>query len=228
MQLVLARVVGHLARTLSEVDEDAAHVALVDAATVKGKALWELDACLTAHPDALIVGTSDCPPSLVRLAHVLQRAGHPVQPPKCSACGRSPDYLRAAPGGRLCSRCASRTSRIVRARCGRGGSCRCSPGGRRDLLHLLRQGPAGDRGVWQVRAQRPARRPASRRRLVVQELLYQAGPHLHRLWAAPADQDHPGRRSRLSVLLQASPPAPALRPLQPGATDLPARHRRQP
>lgn len=121
VRLVLARVISHLTRTVPDLDEDAAHAALADAVAVKGKALRELDACLTAHPDALRVGTSDCPPSLVRLAHVLQHAGHPVQPPKCSACGRSPDYLRAAPGGRLCSRCASRTSRIECARCGREG-----------------------------------------------------------------------------------------------------------
>jgi hypothetical protein len=113
-------VIRHLTRTVPDLDEEAAHAALADAAAVKGKALRELDACLTAHPDALIVGTSDCPPSLVRLA-LLQRAGHRVQPPKCDACGRSPEHLRAALGGRLCSRCASRTSRIVCARCGLEG-----------------------------------------------------------------------------------------------------------
>jgi ribosomal protein L40E len=119
--IVLARVVAHLAATVPDLGKDEARRALIKAQAETGKALWELAAYLAARPEALTIGVSDCPVAFVRLAHVLLEDGHAVSPPVCAVCGRAESYLRAAAGGRLCSRCNSRRSRIRCARCGQDG-----------------------------------------------------------------------------------------------------------
>jgi hypothetical protein len=120
-EIVLARLVAHLAAVVPGLSKDAARAALVKAQAETRKGLRELDAYFAVRPEALTVGVSDCPAALVRLAQVLLKAGHAVSLPVCAACGRAESFLRATSGGRRCSRCNSRRSRIRCARCGQDG-----------------------------------------------------------------------------------------------------------
>jgi integrase len=120
-EVILARLVAHLAAAVPGLGLDEAQAALAKAQADTRKGLRELDAFFAVRPAALTVGVSDCPVAFVRLAQVLLEDRHAVSPPVCAACGRAESYLRAAPGGRLCSRCSSRRSRIRCARCGQDG-----------------------------------------------------------------------------------------------------------
>lgn len=120
-EVVLARLVAHLVAAVPGLDEDGARTALAKAQADTRKGLRELDAYFAVRPDSLTVGVSDCPAAFVRVAQVLLEDGHGISPPVCAACGRAQSYLRAAPGGRLCSRCSSRRSRIRCVRCGQDG-----------------------------------------------------------------------------------------------------------
>jgi hypothetical protein len=115
------RVVEDLCSRVTDLGVDIAHSALASASCQSGKSLNELAAFLARCPEALARPVSDCPPGFVRLAHVLSDAGYDVALAVCASCGRSPAYLRAGPGGRLCYRCSARVSRIRCARCGRDG-----------------------------------------------------------------------------------------------------------
>lgn len=89
--------------------------------TVKGPArfLEEVAAHLAEHPDALTSGSSHCPPVVLRLARVLQDAGHPVVRPGCARCGTIRDDLRQLrPEGRICGTCDARSRAGTCARCG--------------------------------------------------------------------------------------------------------------
>ncbi len=91
--------------------------------TVKGPArfLEELAAHMTAHPDALTSGSSLCPPVLLRLAHVLHEAGHPVVRPGCAHCGAiHTDLRQLREEGRICGSCNSRSRK--NGTCGRCGA----------------------------------------------------------------------------------------------------------
>jgi hypothetical protein len=97
-------------------------LSLLEAAKASsGKPLRDLSLHLAGHPDALNSGNPDCPPSLVRLAHVLYKAGYvQVVRPPCSGCGRTLEKLPArGPAGRLCGNCAQRKYVGDCARCGR-------------------------------------------------------------------------------------------------------------
>lgn len=83
--------------------------------------LEELAAHLAAHPGALTSGSSACPPALLRLARVLDEAGHPVVRPGCAVCGVVRDDFREfCEEGRICGSCGAR-SRANRT-CGRCGA----------------------------------------------------------------------------------------------------------
>jgi hypothetical protein len=89
---------------------------------VRGPAriLEELAAHLASHPDALTSGDTCCPPVVLRLAHVLHDAGHPVVRPGCASCGKVMIVLRQIrPEGRICGPCDARSRRATCARCGR-------------------------------------------------------------------------------------------------------------
>ncbi len=89
---------------------------------VRGPAriLEELAAHLASHPDALTSGDTCCPPVVLRLAHVLHDAGHPVVRPGCASCGKVMIVLRQIrPEGRICGPCDARSRRARCARCGR-------------------------------------------------------------------------------------------------------------
>jgi hypothetical protein len=91
--------------------------------TVKGPArfLEELAAHMAAHPDALTSGSSLCPPVLLRLAHVLHEAGHPVVRPGCARCGTiRTDLRQLREEGRICSSCDARSRKD--GTCGRCGA----------------------------------------------------------------------------------------------------------
>lgn len=118
---VLARVVDHLTAVLPDVSAEEARSLLEKARAQERKGLRNLDQFLAAEPDALTTGVSDCPAAFVRLAYVLLGAGHDVSPPVCADCSRPASYLRASPGGRLCSRCTARKSSVLCARCGSAG-----------------------------------------------------------------------------------------------------------
>jgi ribosomal protein L40E len=105
---------------------DGEATALLEAAvpiTVKGPArfLEELAAHMASHPDALTSGSSLCPPVLLRLAHALDEAGHPVIRPGCAYCGRiAADLRQLREEGRICSTCDSRSRKD--GTCGRCGA----------------------------------------------------------------------------------------------------------
>ena len=93
--------------------------------TVKGPArfLEELAAHMAAHPDALTSGSSLCPPVLLRLAHVLHEAGHPVVRPGCARCGVIlTDLRQLREEGRICGPCDARSRQ--NGTCGRCGATR--------------------------------------------------------------------------------------------------------
>jgi hypothetical protein len=118
---VLARVADCLASVLPGVSTEEAYSLLGKAGAQTRQGLRILDEFLAATPDALTVGVSDCPAAFIRLSHVLLDAGHDVSPPVCADCGRPECYLRASPGGRLCSRCSARKAAVLCARCGSTG-----------------------------------------------------------------------------------------------------------
>jgi hypothetical protein len=68
----------------------------LEAANAAGRALWDVDAHLVAHPDALVSGSPDVPPSVFRLLVVLEAAGHPVRVPHCASCGADGNRWRSA------------------------------------------------------------------------------------------------------------------------------------
>jgi len=91
--------------------------------TVKGPArfLEELAAHMAAYPDALTSGSSLCPPVLLRLAHVLHEAGHPVVRPGCARCGViRTDLRQLREEGRICGPCDARLRK--NGTCGRCGA----------------------------------------------------------------------------------------------------------
>ena len=100
--------------------------ALLEAAvpiTVKGPArfLEELAAHMADHPDALASGSSLCPPVLLRLAHALHEAGHPVVRPGCARCGAvRTDLRQLREEGRICGTCDARSRK--NGTCGRCGT----------------------------------------------------------------------------------------------------------
>lgn len=113
-----------LTEVVPQLNADQRRAALVAAETASGRSLRELAVHFAEHPDALTSGSSACPPSLLRLAHVLYDAGHvQVVRPPCSDCGR---VLRRLPGygpnGRLCGNCAQRKYIGVCSRCGRANA----------------------------------------------------------------------------------------------------------
>jgi ribosomal protein L40E len=76
---------------------------------------------MAAHPDALTSGSSLCPPVLLRLAHVLHEAGHPVVRPGCARCGTiRTDLRQLREEGRICSSCDARSRKD--GTCGRCGA----------------------------------------------------------------------------------------------------------
>jgi hypothetical protein len=100
-------------------DEGVAAV-LQAARVASGRPLGELAEHLADHPDALTSGDPRCPPSLIRLAHVLHDRGHAaVVRPSCAHCGKITVRLDAAgTAGRMCGPCARRHNQRRCARCG--------------------------------------------------------------------------------------------------------------
>lgn len=111
----------HLSQLLPGLSETEFLQLLEAAKASSANTLHELSFHLAGHPDALRSGDPDCPISLVRLAHVLYKAGYvQVVRPPCSECGRTLEKLPArGPAGRLCSNCAQRKYAGDCARCGR-------------------------------------------------------------------------------------------------------------
>ncbi|MEO3925827.1 hypothetical protein ABGB07_18445 [Micromonosporaceae bacterium B7E4] len=118
---MLERVVARLARDVADLDTEAARSILVAADALHGKTIRQIGAYLDARPDALLAGVSDCPIGLLRVINNLIDAGYAVAAPTCASCGRAARHLRNAPDGRLCYRCAARTTRRTCERCGRVG-----------------------------------------------------------------------------------------------------------
>jgi hypothetical protein len=86
------------------------------------KFLEELASHMAGHPDALTSGSSLCPPTMLRLVHVLHKVGHPVTRPGCAHCGTIRANLpRLRPEGRICGTCDAKTRLITCARCHRDG-----------------------------------------------------------------------------------------------------------
>jgi DNA-binding Xre family transcriptional regulator len=110
-----------LCRVVPQLDEIQVAEILKTAQAANGRALRELALHLTDQPDALTSGNSNCPPSMVRLAHALHSVGHTqIARPSCSECGRMVIKLPARGSkGRMCSNCAQLTSRDDCARCER-------------------------------------------------------------------------------------------------------------
>jgi hypothetical protein len=101
------RVLTLLTTQLPDLDVQAAEQAL-EAANAAGHALWDVDAHLAAHPDALVTGSPDIPPSMFRLLVVLETAGHPVHVPPCASCGQRKPLPQRIPAGRVCVNCRSK------------------------------------------------------------------------------------------------------------------------
>jgi hypothetical protein len=101
------RVLTLLTTQLPDLNALAAEQAL-EAANAHRQALWDVDAHLAAHPDALVSGSPDVPPSVFRLLVVLEAAGHPVRVPHCASCGRRKPLPQRIPAGRVCVNCRSK------------------------------------------------------------------------------------------------------------------------
>jgi hypothetical protein len=98
MEAATATAISQLTSALPSLDPQQAAAALVVAVPipVRGAArfLEELAGHLAAHRDALTLGSSLCPPVLLRLAEVLHDAGQPVVRPGCAHCGKVRSDLR--------------------------------------------------------------------------------------------------------------------------------------
>jgi hypothetical protein len=101
----------------------------VTALRAMGQAARNIPGCavlaghLRDHPDALISGSAQAPPSLIRLAHALAAAGVPgVVLPGCVGCGKVTADLRSWPGaGLACQSCYQDARRQRCANCGATG-----------------------------------------------------------------------------------------------------------
>ncbi|WP_176926748.1 hypothetical protein [Actinokineospora alba] len=83
------------------------------------KGLSMLHRHLTAHPDALISGESDCSTVFLRLVNTLIDTGYRVTPLRCVGCGRHGLTLASrVEGGRMCGTCANRRRAQLCRRCG--------------------------------------------------------------------------------------------------------------
>jgi len=108
-------------RAVPHLNDDQVTELLEAAKAADGRALKELSLHLADHPEALISGESDCPPSMVRFTHALYDAGHThIARPPCGGCGRIVTKLPSTgPQGRLCSNCAQLKYLGDCSRCGR-------------------------------------------------------------------------------------------------------------
>ena len=101
----------------------------VTAFRATGRAARNIPGCaalldhLRDHPDALISGSAQAPPSLIRLAHALAAAGVPgVVLPGCAGCGKVTADLRSWPGaGLTCQNCYQDARRQPCTNCGTTG-----------------------------------------------------------------------------------------------------------
>ena len=126
LEAATASVAGHLTLALPSLGLQEARAALAEAIPIPvrgaAKFLEELASHMAAHPGALTSGSSHCPPAMLRLIHVLHRAGRPVARPGCAHCGTvRADLPRLRPEGRICGTCDAKTRLITCAHCHRGG-----------------------------------------------------------------------------------------------------------
>jgi hypothetical protein len=124
MAEVRARLITHLRVHIAAEVSDAEIVELLRTACA-----WSpqggrvLDEHLARHPDALHAPDPHCPMVLVRLAHTLAAAGHPVVLPRCVRCGQTSKLLpRLTSEGRCCGWCVERDRTTICSRCGQDGS----------------------------------------------------------------------------------------------------------
>jgi hypothetical protein len=101
------RVLTLLNTQLPDLDAQAAEQALV-AVNAAGHALWDVDRHLAVHPEALVSGSPDVPPSVFRLLVVLEADGHAVRVPHCASCGQRKPLPQRIPAGRVCVSCRSK------------------------------------------------------------------------------------------------------------------------
>ena len=91
LEAAMAAAIAQLTTVLPALGTGETHGVLVAAVPipVRGPAriLEELAGHLASHPDALTSGDTRCPPVVLRLAHVLHAAGHPVVRPGCERVG---------------------------------------------------------------------------------------------------------------------------------------------
>ena len=142
--------------------------------------LEELAGHMAAHPGALTSGDTHCPPVLLRLAHVLHDAGHPVVRPGCARCGKISRDLRqlAARGAGLRHLRYPLPEGNVRPVRRHRGDDHGQAARRRDLQSLLPGGSAGRRGVQRVRPRPVPGSAPARRRLAVPRVLETPPAHV--------------------------------------------------
>jgi len=108
-----------IAAVIPGLDEPTAGT-LVEVVSHGRKGLAMLHRHLSAHPDALTSGDSDCPTVFGRLVRSLTQQGYSVTPLRCHGCGRGGLTLNChVTGGRLCGTCANSYRARPCSRCGR-------------------------------------------------------------------------------------------------------------
>lgn len=77
-----------------------------------------MDKHLRAHPDTVISGDADAPPSVHRLLRHPHAGGHPVTVAAWGGCGQQRPLPERGPQGRVCSSCACEGRMRLCYRCG--------------------------------------------------------------------------------------------------------------
>lgn len=98
-----AAVVEQIVASLPELEQDLAEQVV---STMHGRTRRVVHDHLTAHPDALVSGSSLAPPAVQRLIQALADAGvDRVQAPTCHRCRRVRPLTNVVEGGRVCAGC---------------------------------------------------------------------------------------------------------------------------
>jgi hypothetical protein len=160
-QQAVERVSAWLCQAVTGLSTEQALAVLTAANATRLRPLYELDAWVAAHPEALSSPGTEFPTALERVADQLHAMGHAqVTRPACAVCFRVERPLRNSPRGRICGTCAARDRVDVCVRCGRTQRIM----GRRTDGRICGRCRSQERDLWRTCIQCGRLRPPAARR----------------------------------------------------------------